>query len=111
MISRVAVGAAPVSAVVSAASSRGDPGRAGAETSRGVSHAVASSKDAASSRRLIGPPRRRWGNATPELFPRGAAKVMPMVDVDERRHVVWRRRYEEIETNGPCSDSSLGPHV
>src|SRR5213595_364333 len=93
MISRVAVGAAPVSAVASAASSRGDPGRAGAATSRGASHALASSRDAARSRRLIGPPRRRWGNATPELFLRGAAKVMPMVDVEERRQEVWRGCY------------------
>src|SRR5919108_5954980 len=61
MISSVAVGAAPASGLASAGSTRlawrrGDAGRAGAATSRGVSHAVASSRDAASTRRLIGPP-------------------------------------------------------
>src|SRR2546429_8044765 len=81
MISRVAVGAAPVSAVVRAASSRGDPERAGAATSRGASHAVASSRDAASSRRLIGPPRRRWGNATPGIVTPCGGKT----DADRRR--------------------------
>src|SRR5437868_3561269 len=84
MISRVAVGAAPVSAVVRAASSRGDPERAGAATSRGASHAVASSRDAASSRRLIGPPRRRWGNATPGIVPPSGGKT----DADGRRGAV-----------------------
>src|SRR5438270_1962944 len=84
MISRVAVGAAPVSAVVRAASSRGDPERAGAATSRGASHAVASSRDAASSRRLIGPPRRRWGNATPGIVTPCGGKT----DADGRRGAV-----------------------
>src|SRR2546421_10763782 len=70
MISSVAVGAAPASAAAKAGASklacrRGDPVRAGAATSRGASHAVASSRDAARMSRLIGPPRPWGGGATP----------------------------------------------
>src|SRR5690242_2713386 len=86
MISSVAVGAAPASADARAGSSklackRGDPARAGAATSRGASHAVASSRDAARITRLIGPPRRRRESATPGIVTPHGGKT----DADGRR--------------------------